>query len=149
MTEVWFYHLTERTLQQTLPSLLEKCREKEWRSVVQFGDEDKLAEMDSHLWTFRDESFLAHSAARDGRENEQPIFLTSETDNPNGAEIRFLVEGAVPPNLSDYTRAIYVFDGHNEAALSQARTRWKAEKEAGHQVTYWQQKENGGWEKKA
>lgn len=149
MTEVLFYHLTERTLQQTLPSLLEKCVEKDWRSVVQFGDGEKLEAMDDHLWTYRDESFLAHSVVRDGREMDQPVFLTCELDNPNGAVVRFMVEGAEPPDLSAYTRAIYIFDGHNEDALSHARRRWKAEKEAGHKVTYWQQKENGGWEKKA
>lgn len=149
MAEVLFYHLTIRTLQQVLPGLLEKCGEKGWKSVVQFGDDQSMQAMDSHLWTWRDESFLPHSCLRDGWEAKQPVFLTTETDNPNNAEVRFMVERASPPDLSEYTRGIYIFDGHNEAALEDARARWKVEKAAGHTVTYWQQKENGGWDKKA
>jgi DNA polymerase-3 subunit chi len=33
--------------------------------------------------------------------------------------------------------------------VAHARERWKAEKAAGHAVTYWQQNSRGGWEKKA
>ena len=33
--------------------------------------------------------------------------------------------------------------------LDNARSRWKIEKAAGHQVTYWQQNPRGGWDKKA
>lgn len=149
MTEIWFYHLTEKTLKETLPGLLEKCVERNWKSVVQVGDPDKLAEIDQWLWTSREDSFIAHSAERDGNENHQPVFLTDTDDNPNGGEIRFMVEGAVPPSLEDYTRGIYIFDGHDDAALNQARERWREEKSAGHAVTYWQQKPSGGWEKKA
>jgi len=149
MTEVLFYHLTERTLEQTLPGLLEKCAERDWRSVVQVGSDERLELLDGHLWTYREDSFLAHSALRDGREADQPVYLTVEKDNPNEAQIRFMVDGAEPPDLEGYTRGIYIFDGHDEEAVNQARTRWKAEKAAGHSVTYWQQKPEGGWEKKA
>jgi DNA polymerase-3 subunit chi len=34
-------------------------------------------------------------------------------------------------------------------ALAEARSQWKALKEAGHAVTYWQQDENGRWSQKA
>ena len=149
MTEVLFYHLTEKTLEQTLPGLLEKCVERNWRSVIQVGSDERLETLDNLLWTYNDESFLAHSALRDGSENSQPVFLTCETDNPNDAEIRFMVDGAEPPDLAAYQRGIYIFDGHNEAALAQARERWKIEKSAGHNVTYWQQGARGRWEKKA
>jgi DNA polymerase-3 subunit chi len=40
-----------------------------------------------------------------------------------------------------------MFDGNDEAALAAARARWKAAKEAGHTLTYWQQTEKG-WEKR-
>lgn len=149
MAEILFYHLTERTLEQTLPGLVEKSLERGWKVVVQGGVEERLEALDAHLWTFRDESFLPHGRRRDGTEAMQPVFLTTETDNPNGADIRFMVDGAEPPDLSGYERAVYVFDGHDEAAVSQARTRWQAEKSAGHDVTYWQQTPQGRWEKKA
>ena len=149
MSEVLFYHLTEKTLEETLPGLLEKCMERGWKSVVQFGSPERLEVLDTHLWTYRDEAFLAHSALRDGSESVQPIFLTTETDNPNSANVRFVVDGATPPDLQTYERGIYIFDGHVAEAVEQARERWKFEKAAGNAVTYWQQKPGGGWEKKA
>lgn len=149
MTDVLFYHLTERTLEQTLPGLLEKCAERGWRAVVQGGVPERLQALDEQLWTYREDSFLGHSAARDGNESEQPVFLTDAADNPNDAAVRFLIDGAVPPDLSGYERGIYIFDGYDTAAVEAARARWKAEQTAGHAVTYWQQRPDGGWEKKA
>ena len=149
MTEVIFYHLTERTLEQVLPGLLERCIERDWRTVVQFGTEERMAVIDSHLWTYRDESFLPHSCLRDGTEPAQPVWLTTDTDNPNEANVRFMVDAAIPPDLEPYTRGVYIFDGHDNTALDAARERWKIEKDAGHDVTYWQQSASGKWEKKA
>ncbi|MEM7462456.1 MAG: DNA polymerase III subunit chi [Pseudomonadota bacterium] len=149
MAEVLFYHLTERTLEQVLPGLLEKCLERNWRTVVQFGTEERMAVLDNHLWAYREESFLAHSALRDGTEQHQPIWLTTDTENPNQAIVRFMVDAAVPPDLSTYERGVYLFDGHDNTALDSARERWKIEKDAGHDVTYWQQNSSGRWEKKA
>lgn len=149
MTEVLFYHLTERTLEQVLPGLLEKCLERQWRTVVQAGTQERLAALDNHLWTWREESFLPHSALRDGTESLQPVWLTTDTDNPNNANIRFMVDAAIPPDLGPYLRAVYIFDGHDNTALDVARLRWKVEKDAGHDVTYWQQNPKGRWEKKA
>lgn len=149
MAEILFYHLTERTLEQSLPLLLEKCLERGWRAVVQAGSQERVEVLDNHLWTWREDSFLAHSAAADGTEPEQPVFLTTGTGNPNRAEVRFLVDGADLADLSPYVRACFIFDGHDAAAVEQAREQWKREKAAGNPVTYWKQREDGGWEKKA
>lgn len=149
MTDIWFYHLTELTLAKTLPKLLEKCMENNWRSLVQVGSPTTLAVLDKLLWSDKNDSFLAHSCQRDGNEMDQPIFLTQERDNPNNADVRFMVDGAIPDDLQGYKRAIYIFDGHDQVALESARERWKIEKAAGHSVSYWQQNSQGKWEKKA
>ena len=149
MTDVLFYHLTESNLEAALPTLLEKSLERGWKVVVQAGSQEKVEALDAHLWTYREDSFLAHGATSDGTQPMQPIWLTTEQDNPNEANIRFLVDGAVPSDLAGYERAVYMFDGHDNDAVLQARERWKIEKEAGFDLTYWQQKPNGGWEKKA
>ena len=36
----------------------------------------------------------------------------------------------------------------DEAAVAAARAQWQDCKARGHQVTYWQQNEAGGWDKK-
>lgn len=149
MAEVLFYHLTESTLDEALPPLLEKSVERGWRVIVQSGGEERRDALDAHLWTWRDDSFLGHGIDSDPLAAEQPILLTASQGNRNGATVRFLVDGAEPPPLDGYERAVFLFDGHDEAQLGQARGQWKTLKAAGHQVTYWQQTEGRRWERKA
>jgi DNA polymerase-3 subunit chi len=42
-----------------------------------------------------------------------------------------------------------MFDGNDENELNDARAQWKALKDAGLPMSYFQQTESGGWEKKA
>jgi len=149
MAEALFYHLTESTLEEALPALLEKSLERGWRVVVQVGSAERRDALDQHLWTFRDDSFLAHGTEHDPHPARQPVLLTCAEVNPNGARIRFLVDGAAPPDLSAYERAVFMFDGHDEAQLARARSDWKAVKAAGHAATYWQQTPERRWERKA
>ncbi|TPO13624.1 DNA polymerase III subunit chi [Mesorhizobium sp. B1-1-5] len=149
MTDILFYHLTESTLEEALPGLLERSIERGWRAVVQTGTEDRRDALDQHLWIFRDDSFLAHATDREAYPTEQPILLTTGEGNQNAAQIRFLVDGATPPDLSGYERAVFLFDGHDAAQVEAARGHWKTMKEAGHAVTYWQQTQDRRWERKA
>lgn len=149
MVEVLFYHLTESTLEEALPGLLERSLARGWRAVVQTGTEERRDALDTHLWTFRDDSFLAHATERETYPQDQPVLLTTGADNANGAQIRFLVDGATPPDLSAYQRAVFMFDGHDQLQLEAARGHWKTVKAAGHTVTYWQQTPDKRWERKA
>ncbi|PLX39241.1 MAG: DNA polymerase III subunit chi [Hyphomicrobiales bacterium] len=149
MTEVLFYHLESKRLEESLPELLEKCVERGWRTVVQTGSRERRDALDAHLWTYRDDGFLPHGTAADGHSEAQPLFLTDDGENPNSATVRFLVDNAVPPDLAPYDRAVFVFDGHDADAVAEARVRWKEARDAGFAVTYWRQNDMGRWEKKA
>lgn len=147
--EVLFYHLERQPLERVLPSLLERTLERGWRAVVQAGSPERLEALDAALWTYRDDSFLPHGTAKDGRAEMQPVFLTTGDDSPNAAGVRFLVDGATLASFTGLVRAVYLFDGNDPDAVKQARGEWKRAKEAGCAVTYWQQSESGRWEKKA
>ena len=149
MTEVLFYHLTESTLEESLPGLLERSVGRGWRAVVQTGTEERRDALDQHLWTYRDESFLAHATDREKHAEDQPVLLTTGADNANAAKIRFIVDGAAPPDVEPYERAVFLFDGHDAQQLEAARGHWKTMKAAGHAVTYWQQTPERKWERKA
>jgi DNA polymerase-3 subunit chi len=149
MAEALFYHLTESTLEEALPPLLEKSLQRGWAVVVQTGSDERRDALDTHLWTYRDDSFLAHGTDRDAHPADQPVLLTTGDTNPNAAKIRFMVDGAVPPDLGAYERAVFLFDGHDAAQLEAARRHWKEVKAAGHAVTYWQQTSDRRWERQA
>lgn len=148
-TDVLFYHLEHTTLERVLPNLLEKSLERGWRAVVQASSRERVEALDSALWTYREDSFLPHGGANDEHADLCPIVLTADEVNPNGAQIRFFVDGAEAGDLSGYDRAVYLFDGRDEDAVAQARAQWKVVQAAGYDVTYWQQNESGKWERKA
>jgi DNA polymerase-3 subunit chi len=148
LAEVLFYHLTESTLEEALPGLVERSIQRGWRTVIQAGSDERRDALDALLWTFRDDSFLGHGTDREPHAAEQPVLLTTSEANPNAAQIRFVVDGAVPPPLDGYERAVLMFDGHDEAQVAAARGHWKTLKAAGHDLTYWQQGPDRRWERK-
>jgi DNA polymerase-3 subunit chi len=149
MTDIGFYHLTRSGLDRALPKLLEKVLASGARAVVVAGSAERVEQLNALLWTYDPASFLPHGSSRDGEPADQPIWLTDHPDNPNDATIVVLTEGATVPDLGRYQRCLDLFDGRDEAAVAAARDRWMTARAAGHAVTYWQQNERGGWEKKA
>jgi DNA polymerase-3 subunit chi len=149
MTDVLFYHLTESRLEDALPALLEKSLERGWRVAVQTGSDERRDALDQHLWTYRDESFLPHGTEVANHPEMQPVLICTSADNANSAQVRFLVDGAAPPALEPYERAVFMFDGHDSQQLEAARAQWKALKDQGHELTYWQQTQDRRWERKA
>ncbi len=147
--DVLFYHLERQPLERVLPNLIEKTLERGWRAVIQAGSDERLEAIDMALWTYSEESFLAHGTAKTGHAEEQPVFLTTGDETPNGAGVRFLVDGARPVSFDCAERIVFMFDGHDSDAVSSAREQWKAAKTAGCSIAYWQQNEAGRWEKKA
>ena len=145
--EVWFYHLERTRLDQVLPDLLEKTLARGWRALVRTPAPDRIGTLDDWLWTYRDDSFLAHGTAGEPFAERQPILLSSGADDLNGAQALFLIDGAEAGDLTAFERCMLVFDGADEEAVARARRQWTAFKAAGHAVTYWKQGEQKGWVK--
>ena len=149
MTEVLFYHLQNMTVENVLPPLLEKSLERGWRVVVQATSPERADALDAHLWTYRDDSFLPHATLRVSDAADQPIVLAVEEDNPNGANVRFLVDGAaLPQDAPSYERMVLLFNGDDPDALALARSAWTDCKARGFDVTYWQADERGRWQRR-
>lgn len=154
MSEVLFYHAERASLEEVLPGLLERTRERGWKALVRVGSDERAAALDTHLWTYKEEGFLPHGLAQDAHPAEQPILLTSRDGNANQAEVLFLADGAEPTDwaaaeIKERTRVVLIFDGRDPAAVDAARAQWTQAKAAGHEVTYWQQSPAGKWEKRA
>lgn len=147
--EVLFYHLERAPLEAVLPGLLEKTLQRGWKAVVQASSQERVDSIDMLLWTYNESSFLPHGSSRSGNQSEQPVFITTENENPNEANIRFFVDGADAGEIDGYTRVVFMFDGADQSAVAKAREQWKAIKSAGHTATYWRQNQQGRWEKQA
>ena len=148
MSVVAFYHLTKFNLAQALPKLLEKTLKLEKRCIVKTVNEQQAEQLADGLWTYDAHSWLPHGTKKDGFSERQPIWITSEDDNPNEAEFLFLTHSAQQDDITAYERCFVVFDGREQHAVDQARKLWVQYKNADHELTYWQQTDQGGWTKK-
>lgn len=150
MTEIRFYHLTRKSLEEVLPVMLERTVVRDGRrAVVVAGTSERVESLNAYLWTYDDRVFLPHGSKADGHPAHQPVWLTDMDENPNGARVLFLADGATSKQVDEFDLVCELFDGRDETAVSAARGRWKAYKDNGHALTYWQQTERGGWEQKA
>ncbi len=148
MGAVYFYHLTQRPLEATLPVLLERSRANDWRVVVRGTDPARMAWLDEKLWLGADDGFLPHGLAGGPYDDMQPILLTTEA-GPQ-AECLMCIDGAAPApeEVTAAKRACVLFDGNDPDAVQVARGHWKALTDAGCAAQYWSE-ESGRWEKKA
>lgn len=148
MSEVRFHHLERRRVDQALPGLLELAAQEGRRVVVRGSSDEMVAALNERLWTYDDASFLPHGAAGDGDPMSQPIFLTSEADNPNAATMLVRLSGAEASDADDaFELVVLMFDGRDEAALAQARAEWRRLKDQERAISYWRETDEGGWEK--
>jgi len=149
LAEIRFYHLTRQSADQAIPQILGKVLSSARRAVVRLADEKAVEAMNEHLWIFRADSFLPHGSVKDGFAEYQPVWLTAADENPNGADVLIRSGISEIAALEGFSLCCDMLDGTDDSAVQAARTRWTAYKTAGHDVTYWQQGESGGWEKKA
>jgi DNA polymerase III subunit chi len=146
VAEVGFYHLLSTPLDRALPKLLERGRAEGHPIVVKCGSAERVAHLDAILWTYEEASFLPHGSARDGDAAFQPVWLTDRDENPNRATMLVLVDGVDARDLSPFRRCVDIFDGNDDSAVTAARARWRRAREAGHDLTYWQQTDRG-WQR--
>ncbi len=145
MAEIGFYHLTQTDISAALPPLLGRTLKLAERAVILCPDETTLQALDATLWLTPNPEWLPHGTPATPHPEWQPIYLTTTDTNPAEARFLFRINGATV-DLTPYKRVFDLFDGNDPTAVTDARTRWRDAKSAGHALTYWRQGEMG-WEK--
>jgi DNA polymerase-3 subunit chi len=149
MARVDFYHLQKWPLERALPELLERVLAKGLKAVVVAASEDRVRALDALLWTYREDSWLPHGSAGCGNHAAQPVWITDRAENPNGAEVLVVTDGADIQDPGGFARCLAIFEGAVDGAVAAPRVRWTRAREAGHELAYWQQDANGRWTEKA
>ncbi|MBU3261341.1 DNA polymerase III subunit chi [Roseovarius sp. PS-C2] len=150
MGAAYFYHLTRRPLEATLPMLVGKALQAGWRVAVRGVDPGRMDWLDQKLWQGPEDGFLPHGLAGGPHDADQPVLLTTAPDMPNAAACLMTVDGAgvEPDEVQRLERVCILFDGNDPDAVQVARGQWKALTGAGCSAQYWSE-ESGRWEKKA
>lgn len=119
------------------------------KAVVKVQSAAQMDDIDQALWAVDKASFLAHDTEKSKHKEYQPIYITTGEENPASADVLVLTDGATSEIFDGYKRVLEMFDGNNPTIVEQARARWASYKDDGHQLSYFQQTETGGWTKKA
>ena len=148
MSSAYFYHLTDSPLEATLPMLIGKARGAGWRVLVRGSDPALLKRLDDVLWQGPEDGFAPHGIAGGPHDADQPVLLGDV--GVDGFACVMSVGGAevTEAEVAATERTCILFDGHDGAALQQARGQWKTLTDAGCAAQYWAQ-EDGRWMKKA
>ena len=147
MGAAFFYHLTERPLEATLPVLLGKALQAGWRIEVRGTDAASIGRLDTQLWL--GDGFLPHGKAGGPHDAAQPVLLTTGKGG-NAATCVMSVDGAEvsAEEVTAMERVCILFSAADPAAVETARAQWRTLTEAGVAAQYWAE-DGGRWVKKA
>lgn len=149
--DIRFYHLMSTPLHRALGDLLLKATSTGRRAIILVNDETQAKTIDDGLWTFKQEAFLSHGIDGDPAPDKTIVWITTDPTDldmpPNKADMLFLAYGADPQDHK-FDLVCDMFDGHNDNEVKAARERWSKNKDAGHDMQYFQQTEQGAWNKK-
>ncbi len=148
MAPVQFYHLSVRSLEITLYTLLVKSLKADWRVVVRAESDNRLNNIDDWLWSNPRVGFLPHERAGCDREDQQPILLTTGTGKNNPSCLISIDAAAISRDeLRILKKVCILFEDKNPQAIAKARTQWTSLTDAGCKAQYWTDK-SGQWELK-
>ncbi len=151
MTAISFYHLTTTPLERALPKLLERALSGGYRIVLTAESDARVEQLNQLLWTYDPSSFLPHGSNNEPNPEMQPILLSIYAEPANAqdsAENLLVITDGRKIEQEDFARVLDIFDGNDPEAISAARQRWGEYKSAGHEISYFSQNDQGGWQKK-
>ncbi len=148
LTSIQFYHLTTSPLAKALPKLLERAVVGGYRVCLVAESDEFVEQLNQLLWTYDPSSFLPHGSDKDVQPESQPILLSTSIEPLNSANLLVVTDGRKVKNTT-YGRILDIFDGNDPQATVFARERWKEYKNAGYEITYFSQNEQGIWQKKS
>ncbi|MBF0126356.1 MAG: DNA polymerase III subunit chi [Magnetococcales bacterium] len=142
MPVVRFYQLAASSSEVALLGILVKILERGSRACLLAQDALQVQRLDELLWRQPADRFLAHGPWNGPDPDRQPLLLSLEPDDRNGATILVLVS---PRLVADPARFDLVVDfvGKQEVAL--ARDRYRRYQQQGCAMEYWAHSPEGRW----
>ncbi len=101
MTNIIYYITNNDNLYKNICSLGEKCYTCKQNTIIITNNDHETKIIDNILWTYS-RNFLPHATNKDFFPEKQPLYISSEIENPNKANILILIN----PN---YTNLIKTF----------------------------------------
>lgn len=128
-----FYDIAPADRFQLAAKMASAAWEKK-KTLILMCHEDELDRLDTHLWTWRDESFLPHEVWRPGQtltDEHARILLVSSDEAPRPGHILLQLAPASHEFARTFDTVIDVVDHTDESRLAASRARYKLWTEQG------------------
>jgi DNA polymerase-3 subunit chi len=87
MKQFSIYQTTEELLVKGIILLVEKCYHNSLKTVISVSNQELQESLNKTLWTYARKQFIPHGSKFDPMAEKQPIYITSEIENPNDASV--------------------------------------------------------------
>ena len=150
MGQIDFYQIGQAGLEPVLLMLLKKTLAAKKKALI-LCPMPAASTLDDALWRHDAESWIAHGRDDADGAAHCNVWISSDmAANPIKAEFLFLLHSSVPTAWDGIARSFYLFEGHSDAQLQQARDQWKEwQRLADSKLGYFFQNAQGGWDKMA
>ena len=147
MTQIVFYRTAPLKLEKTLISLLEKSYEGNHNSLILFENKENCSKINELLWTYDEETFLAHTFEDDTICNsiKIPIHLSTKFDSEYKANLLFLVDGFIPGEIKFFERVIIIIDVNDNILMQKYKNYYHEIKSNYKDIVFYKFTDNGKW----
>ncbi|MES2607732.1 MAG: DNA polymerase III subunit chi [Pseudomonadota bacterium] len=151
--QVSFYQLMLTPMEKVVPRIVDKIYASKLRAMIWIENDEKLALLNTSLWTYSTLAFIPHGCRLDSEEtkDQQPIWLSTALENPNQSSVCMVTNGCIVlnPGSLGFDRIVDIFDAtiaetRDGAASYAERLNFYNAKNAA--ITQWQQTKEG-WQK--
>ncbi|WP_341763995.1 DNA polymerase III subunit chi [Candidatus Tisiphia endosymbiont of Beris chalybata] len=91
MQQFSLYHASEGSLYKTACQLVEKSYHNKFKIIILTPDIEAQELLNKLIWTYSRKQFIPHGSKLDPLPEKQPIYLTSELENPNQANVLIIL----------------------------------------------------------
>jgi len=116
--------------------LIRKAQAANTKLVVLAADQNQLAEIDTLLWTFSEQDFLAHVQAGDELAAQTPIILTADCERPLPHHHALINLSRQTPDFFARFERMFELVSNDEQDLIAGRERYKYYQQRGYPLTH-------------
>lgn len=158
MTKINYYQTTNEKLYKSFCALAEKCYSNNFRTIVITPNIAEIENLDKILWTYSRQHFIPHATTKDPFPEKQAIYFTTTVENPNNSTIiifvnpdRDLILSTFSYNesfnIKDFVKILFLVDEQVILSFTEVSDIIKKSILKEYEVEYFNQKQNGNWQK--
>ena len=111
--EFSFYQLEDSNFLRTICKIIERAYLEGYKIIVKVEDSLIEAELNKILWSYSQKTFIPHGASFDPLPKQQTVYITTQDENLNDADLVIFVNSFSNDTCQNYKKILNIFGFHN------------------------------------